>query len=59
MSPVIPNPKKTKSFRSAAAFETWLARNHQRETELWLKIFKKASGRATVTYAQALEVALC
>ena len=30
-----------------------------RETELWLKIHKKTSGRTTVTYAQALDVALC
>jgi uncharacterized protein YdeI (YjbR/CyaY-like superfamily) len=59
MAPVIPNPRKIKAFRSAAAFETWLAANHDRETELWLKIHKKTSGRATVTYAQALDIALC
>jgi hypothetical protein len=33
--------------------------NPARETELWLKIYKKASGVPTVTYQQALEVALC
>lgn len=59
MAPVIPNPRKTKAFRTAAAFETWLAANHDRETELWIKIHKKNSGRTTVTYAQALDVALC
>jgi uncharacterized protein YdeI (YjbR/CyaY-like superfamily) len=59
MAPVIPNPRKIKAFRSATAFETWLAANHDRETELWLKIHKNSSGRATVTYAQALDVALC
>lgn len=59
MAPVIPNPRKIKAFRSATEFETWLAENHDRETELWLKIHKKTSGRATVTYAQALDVALC
>src|SRR4029453_19155889 len=59
MAPVIPNPRKIKAFRSATKFETWLAENHDRETELWLKIHKKTSGRATVTYAQALDVALC
>lgn len=50
---------KIKSFRSAAAFEKWLASNHARETELWLKIHKKDSGLPTVTYAEALDVALC
>jgi len=59
MAPVIPNPKKIKGFRTESAFETWLAANHDLEAELWLKIHKKASGLATVTYAQALDVALC
>ncbi len=59
MTPIIPDPKKVKSFRSEAAFETWLAANHARETELWLKIHKKGSGLPTVTCAQALDVALC
>lgn len=59
MAPIIPDPRKIKSFRTEAAFEGWLARNHARETELWLKIHKKASGKPTVTYAQALDAALC
>ncbi len=56
---MIPNPRKIKSFRTEAAFESWLSRNHARETELWLKIHKKGSGLPTVTAAQALDVALC
>jgi uncharacterized protein YdeI (YjbR/CyaY-like superfamily) len=59
MAPIVPNPKKIKSFRAAAAFEAWLAANHAREPELWLKIHKKDSGLPTVTFAQALDVALC
>lgn len=59
MSPIIPDPRKIKSFRTEAAFEKWLATNHDRETELWLKIHKKDSGLPTVTHAQALDVALC
>jgi uncharacterized protein YdeI (YjbR/CyaY-like superfamily) len=59
MAPVVPNKKKIKSFRTQAAFETWLTANHADETELWLRIYKKDSGVPTVTYAQALEVALC
>jgi uncharacterized protein YdeI (YjbR/CyaY-like superfamily) len=56
---MIPNPRKIRSFRTEAAFESWLSRNHARETELWLKIHKKGSGLPTVTAAQALDVALC
>ncbi|WP_437585355.1 YdeI/OmpD-associated family protein [Sorangium sp. So ce1000] len=59
MAPIIPNPDKIKSFPTEAAFEAWMAENHARETELWLKIHKKDSGMPTVTYAQALDVALC
>lgn len=59
MPAVIPDPKKIRSFRSAAEFEQWLSKHHARETELWLRIFKKDSGKPTVTYAEALDVALC
>ncbi len=59
MASIIPDAKKIRSFRTERAFETWLAANHARETELWLKIHKKDSGMPTVTYAQALDVALC
>jgi uncharacterized protein YdeI (YjbR/CyaY-like superfamily) len=59
MPPIVPDPKRIKSFRSEAAFAAWLAANHDRATEIWLKIHKKGSGAATVTVAQALDVALC
>jgi len=59
MAPVIPNPTKIKAFRTPAAFEAWLRSNHDRETEIWVKIHKKDSGLPTVTHAQALDVALC
>ncbi len=59
MAPIIPDPTRIRSFRSEAAFAKWLSANHARETELWLKIHKKDSGLPTVTYAQALDVALC
>jgi len=59
MSPIIPNPKKIKRFRSDTAFETWLLRHHARETEVWIRIYKKSSGVPTITHAQALDVALC
>ena len=55
VAPVIPDPNKIRSFRNAAAFEKWLRANHDRETELWWKFYKKASGVPTVTYAEALD----
>ena len=59
MAAVVPNPKRIRAFRSEAAFETWLRANHARETEIWLRIYKKDAGKPTVTLAQALDVALC
>ena len=59
MAPVIPDPKKIRSFRTADAFERWLAKNHAKENELWLRVYKKDSGVRTVTTAEALDVALC
>ncbi len=59
MAPVIPDPRRIKTFESAAAFETWLAAHHDSEPELWIKIHKKASGLASVTAAEALDVVLC
>jgi uncharacterized protein YdeI (YjbR/CyaY-like superfamily) len=58
-APIVPNPRKIKSFRTEAAFENWLRRNHARESELWLRIYKKGSGVPTITTTQALDVALC
>ena len=48
-----------KPFRSRKAWETWLARNHDRVDGIWMKFAKKASGIPTVSYDDALEVALC
>ena len=59
MAPVVPDPRRIKVFRDQAAFEAWLAKHHDREPELWIKIHKKASGLASVTPAEALEVVLC
>jgi len=59
MAPVVPDPRTIKAFKSEAAFDAWMRRNHSRETEIWLRIYKKGSGRPSVTHAQALDVALC
>lgn len=48
-----------KSFASAGAWEKWLAANHAKSDGIWLCIYKKDSGKKTVTYAEALDEALC
>ena len=59
MAPIIPDRNKIHSFASQAAFEAWLRANHASETELWLKIHKKGSGKPTVSPSEAIDVALC
>ena len=50
--PVIP-------FSTPAIWEQWLEQNHASSEGIWLQLFKKNSGIASVTYAEALDVALC
>ena len=59
MAPVVPNPRRIKSFASEAAFEAWLAAHHDSEPEIWIKVHKKGSGLPSVSPLQALDVALC
>lgn len=59
MAPINPDPAKIREFRTPKAFESWMRRNHDRESEIWLKIHKKHSGLRTVTNAEALDIALC
>jgi uncharacterized protein YdeI (YjbR/CyaY-like superfamily) len=59
MAPIIPDPKRIKSFPTPAAFAAWLKANHKRQPELWLKIHKKGSGLPSVTAAEALDLVLC
>jgi uncharacterized protein YdeI (YjbR/CyaY-like superfamily) len=47
------------SFASRDAWEAWLDENHAASDGLWLKIAKKGSGIETVSFAEALDVALC
>ena len=47
------------SFPTARKWEEWLAKHHGDSRGLWLKIAKKGAEAATVTYAEALDAALC
>ena len=47
------------SMATPVEWERWLARNHAKVDGVWLRIFKKDSGERTVSYAEALDCALC
>ena len=59
MAPVVPDPRRIRSFPTEAAFEKWLAAHHDRESEIWLKIHKRHSGLKSVTPQEALDICLC
>ena len=46
-------------FKDQAAWAEWLASNHAKSSGLWLCVAKKDSGLKSVSYAEALESALC
>ena len=44
--------------RDAAEWEAWLEEHHERESEVWLVYWKKTSGKPSVPWADAVEIAL-
>ena len=46
-------------FKSAKAFGTWMKKNHATSDGLWLKIAKRGANEPSVTYPEAVEIALC
>lgn len=64
----MPSAKRTKitavvatptlAFKTRVAWDAWLAKNHVTSRGLWLKLAKKGTGSGSVTYPEAVEVAL-
>ena len=54
-----PTPDEVHAFPSAAAFRAWLEANHGTESELWVGYYRKGTGKRSLTYAEAVEEALC
>jgi len=50
---------KTASATNRSEWRAWLEQHHATETEVWLVYYKKGSGKASVTYLESLEEALC
>ena len=53
------NPGVILGFPDAERWESWLAAQHGEQSEAWLRIAKRHSAIASVTTAEALDVALC
>jgi uncharacterized protein YdeI (YjbR/CyaY-like superfamily) len=50
---------QTLHFKTAVDLRHWLEKNHVKSEGIWLRIFKKDSQEISVTYAEALDQALC
>jgi uncharacterized protein YdeI (YjbR/CyaY-like superfamily) len=50
---------KPKFFSTPAEFREWLEQNHDSASELLIGFHRKSSGKKSITYAEALDEALC
>lgn len=51
--------KPHRAFASSQELRTWLADNHETATELWVRIYKKGSARASVSWTDCVVESLC
>jgi len=61
MSKVDPgsSPETAVFFESRDAFIAWLDENHEDVPALWVKLYKKGSGRVNMTWPESVDAALC
>jgi uncharacterized protein YdeI (YjbR/CyaY-like superfamily) len=59
MPPVTVDPAKVKTFENASAFERWLSIHHDKQDEVWIRIYKVGSGVKSITPKDAIDVCLC
>jgi uncharacterized protein YdeI (YjbR/CyaY-like superfamily) len=48
-----------KFFATPAAWRRWLEKHHDHADELWVGMYKKGSGKPSMTWAEAVDEALC
>jgi uncharacterized protein YdeI (YjbR/CyaY-like superfamily) len=54
-----PRPEDIRFFATPAELRDWFAANHETADELWLGYYRKATGRPSVDWSQAVDEALC
>lgn len=59
MAPIKVDPEKVREFKTKQDFYDWLAAHHDRESEVWIRIFKVASGLPSITPVEAIDAVLC
>ena len=59
MAPMVVDPKRVQAFADAEAFHAWLRTNHADQPEVWIRVYKVGSGTPSVSWKEAIPVALC
>lgn len=59
MAPVTIDPDKIQEFKNSTGFYNWLAKNHDKQDEVWIKVHKVNSGLKSITPVEAIDVCLC
>ncbi|MBI2896143.1 MAG: YdeI/OmpD-associated family protein [Deltaproteobacteria bacterium] len=50
---------ETTFFATQSGFRRWLEKNHDRASELWVGLHRRATGRPSITWPEAVDEALC
>lgn len=58
MASAKPQPKP-RFFETSAALRAWLEASHETATELFVGLYKRGSGRPSISWSQAVDEALC
>ena len=54
-----PEPHDVRFFATPEELREWFEANHETADELWLGYYKKATGRPSVEWSEAVDEALC
>lgn len=55
----VTSTSQARFFETATAFRAWLQRHHGKARIQWVGFYRKASGKRSITYPEALDEALC
>ena len=50
---------KPKFFASPSGLRSWLAKNHAKERELWVGLYRKGTGKPSITWPELVDQLLC
>lgn len=53
------NPQESLAFRNPEALREWLRQNHGQATEQWVRLYKKGTGKPSITWPELVDQLLC